>query len=432
MNGPAFSFTSRVRPVIEIGIGAANVPTGLALWDDARWDDPGALWAGDEPAWHEVTCDGISALIRRDRARNTDRFTPAECTIEVENITGWADGTSSADVPGELSLRPGRPIRVGVTHVTLGTFWRFRGTIDSVTPKYDAEETDTSTFVCTDVLGEVGRAKVTELDPSGAGEFAHDRFDRVLDAVPWLSSKRIVAMTGTTLVAGRLDGQVEDLLGRIADSIGGACFGDVNGNVVLAGQEWQSYAEGADPDGTIGNTDPSDVCPSGWLRPFDRRDIATRVILDRELPADEAPAEPLVFDDQDGQVRYGVEPFERLDLWTESDGRLTTIGSRILVARGAGTMPRIEAVSLDAANGDSTVDLMAQMSVHKPSRYRCLLQLPRGEVFDADHFVTGLVETITPDSWEIEASMDLATPFMVGAGAEWDENNGWDRSMWAA
>src|SRR4029077_9823850 len=102
---------------------------------------------------------------------------------------------------------------------------------------------------------------------------------------------------------------------------------------------------------------PADVCPTRWERPFDRTDITTRVIIGRD--ADTAQ----LLDDAPAQILYGIEPYERTGLLTESDAGITRLGQRILRTRGAATAPRVRSVSLDAATATHAPDLISTVGV---------------------------------------------------------------------
>lgn len=438
MTTSAFTFTRRARPLLEIGLGSTSTPQSTSLWDGAHWDNTvDAHWAGVEPAWVDVSCYGLSSHIDIGRARNADTFPVGRCDVIVDNTTGWADAPNDPFDPTDpsLSLRPGRQLRVGVEHATLGTRWLYRGYIDSIEPIYDAADGDTVMFRCVDALGEVGRAKQIALTAAvGASDNAAQRANRILNLVGWASQKRRLDPNGVPFVASVLEGQVVDLLGRCADSALGTLYADETATIVLRNQEWQSYLAGTPPDATIGNVDPGDVCPTAYTRAFDRSEIATRVILGRDMPpgTDPLPADRQ-YDNAVAQVYYGIEPVERTDLWTETNAHLDRIGNRLLTTRGPASMPRIAAVSLDAATGDDVVDLLTTLSIYKPSRYLARLTQPRGAVFAVESFATGIVHDIDSDSWTADISLDAAAPFEVStAPAHWDDpDDGWDRAAWA-
>lgn len=261
MATPRFTWTDRARPIVQIGIGYAYVDERSALWDQARWDTPGDVWGGAEPAWRDVACDTFTFRCEYGRQRSTDRFVVGQASVVVWNATGWAD-PNVADEPGTLTMRPGRAIRVGVEHVNLGTRWLFRGFIDALTPVYSPTDTDTVELSCIDALGEVNRAKLLPLpDPMYAGDSVDVRIARLLDAASWPESKTRLQPTGDTLIATTMGGQLADMLGQAADSGGGNVFGDLDGNVVYRARDWQVFAPGTPPDGTIGNVEHGHTIP---------------------------------------------------------------------------------------------------------------------------------------------------------------------------
>jgi hypothetical protein len=152
-----FTFTSRVRPVVEIGVSQSRAQLGAAQWDTALWDNAAATWATGEPIWEDVTCNVRTAHLERGRSAVTDRFAPGVATLMVDNTSGWAD-VQPTPAPGPLQMRPGLEIRVGVFHEVYAMVWLFRGYIDAVTPVY-APGDNTVQIDCVDALGEVNRGK---------------------------------------------------------------------------------------------------------------------------------------------------------------------------------------------------------------------------------------------------------------------------------
>lgn len=482
----AFTWTNRVRPVVELGVGDLRVPVGSAKWDTARWDNAAAVWAGVDPTWVDITCECYTARCSYGRDHANDRFTAGVASIYANNASGWADPDVSED-PAALTMRPGRAIRFGIVHINYGTRWLFRGFIDKITPTYlPEEEADSVLIDCIDALGEVNRAVLKPIAVAAhAGETASARIGRILDLAQWEPTKRDVLPSSTTLIATDDGGQVADLLSRTADSAGGSVFGDLNANIAFRNRDWQTYVPGTPPDGIIGNVDPGipgyfvpwqpaqpayldpsittggtetitdqrgrvwtvdqagaivrakpetpgywvegvpgDVCPVSWQRPFDRADLATRVIMGR----DEATA--VVVNDPVGQTLYGIEPFVQVDLQTERDDMLLYLANRVLKVRSFETAPRVRSVEIDGRTAVNAIDLMTTVDIWKPSRYRCRLEQPRGEVFDAEHFATGAVHELGADYWTLSLSLDLAAPW-AAAGGHWD-SAAWDQATWDA
>lgn len=90
-----FSFTNRVRPVLEVGIGSSVFDAGSALWDVSLWDV--GTWNGDEPLWTDVSCDVVEVLTESGRGRVMDAFPVGTATVTVYNQTGWADPSTDAE-----------------------------------------------------------------------------------------------------------------------------------------------------------------------------------------------------------------------------------------------------------------------------------------------------------------------------------------------
>lgn len=332
-----------------------------------------------------------------------------------------------------LRLRPGRAIRVGVNHITLGTRWLFRGFIDEIAPRDSPEDWSTVTLKCIDALGEAGRAKIVSDVETGADEQSRTRFARILNEIQWPTTKRSISTSAVRpLYKAELDGQVVDLLRQTADSEGGACYADVEGRILLQHHDWL-LRSAADPvDATIGNVGVGDVCPGAWERSFARGDIATRVIIRVDAPSDVTQPAAIVTDDPDNQVLYGIEPYERTDLWTRDFNDRAQIAYRQLAQRSASlSMPRIKGVAIDASTSTAAVDLLTRLSVHTPSRYRGRLQTDRGLVFDSRFFAAGVTHDLSAEEWHADISLDRAYPYeqLDPVDFIWDTAR-WDRSLW--
>lgn len=416
-----------VRPWCQLGIGDTRTPTGQARWDVSRWDDPAALWASTEPTWLDVSCESIYASSTAGRVRIIDRFTPGLGELTVRNVDGWADMTGPAVPPASLPMRPGRQVRWGVATAT-GRYPVFRGYIDQADPLYLPYGLDTVTCTTFDALAEVGRITLDELGAAvGDGETADVRVARILDAAGWPPGPyRRLDGTAGRVQATTLGGSVADLLGLTADSVGGVVFGDVDGRLVFRRRDWQTYPSTDPPDATIGNLEPGDVCPSSWELSWARADVAAVARMRRP------DGTGVTVVNADAERMIGPEPFDRTDLITFDDGTLTTLANRALQTRGVDTMPRVTAVTLDAARdpGDgSYVELMATARPETPTRLRCRLRDNDRDVFDGELFVTSVDHTITPTGrWFCRFGLDVAAPFAADAGY-WDRAR-WDRSTW--
>lgn len=422
MSLPKFSFSSRARPFIEVGTGDVRTDLGVARWDVAHWDNPAdATWSGAEPLWVDETCYGYTIELAAGRQRNTDVFAPATATIALDNSDGWADATL-------LTLRPGRSLRVGVDHATLGRHVLFRGIVDAVAQSYRPGGGDTVEISAVCMLGDVGRSDLAKLGaPVGAGEPADVRVNRILNVVKFPGSKRDVQQSATTCLATDHGRQVADAFNIVAESTGGAIYGDTKGNIVFRDRDWQMFLDTSLPDAAIGNVTTGDVCPSEFHLSHRRDDLVTQVILGREG----VDTVPFTYDQASGQGLYGVETFSATDLVCETTTDLNAIATRLFRVRGGySSTERVERVLVDAARSDDALDLITTASpFDPPSRYRCRLRLGRGVVFNAQMLVTGVRHSMTPTSWTCDIDLDDAAPFESSV-ARWDSAH-WKLSYWA-
>jgi hypothetical protein len=415
-----------VWPWAELGIGDTRAPTGQARWNVSRWDQATARWASTEPTWLDVSCEVHDAHSFNGRDRMVDRFIPGTADVTFRNEDGWADLTPHPVPPAALPLRPGRQLRYGVDTAT-GRHVLWRGYIDEALPiyaPYGSDVVETNGF---DALTEAGRAPLAAVASVGAGETVTARLGRILDAAAWPPTYRDVDASGVTLQATTLGAATVDLLGQAAESAGGALFGDLTGRVAFRARDWATYLPGTPPDAVVGNIDPAAVCPATWELSWRRRDVAAVVTMGR---ADDVSVTVV---DQTAQTVIGPEPFERADLITADVDTLGVLAGRALETRAYTTMPRVEAVTLDAANdpGDGrVVELMATARPETPTRLRCQLAARDGRVvFDADMFVTAVDHTITDTGrWSCRLTLDVAAPY-AAAGGRWDRSR-WDLATW--
>jgi hypothetical protein len=223
-----------------------------------------------------------------------------------------------------------------------------------------------------------------------------------------------------------LGNQMADLLTILAESVGGAVYGDENGKVVFRGLDWQIHLPSDPVDYTVGNVDPSDIAPVSWRMSDRREDFVTQVIVGRETDAT-----PLTFDSGTGQREYGVETWEATDLICSSSTQLQRVGLRILRTRGFGSARRVDGLTLNAQQAsDVGRDLMWRVDPFVPYRLRCRHESSHGLVFDQKMFVTGVTHRMTPGEWECELNLDSSTPWEAVAGS-WDEA-AWDKNVWSA
>ena len=170
-------------------------------------------------------------------------------------------------------------VRIGIDHQTLGTHWLFRGFVEGLEPTYVPDVEDAVRIECVDSLGEAGRVDVDDGQFHNPFLAAAGRIRQILDAASWPKHFRSI-FDDATLMSRPSSGKALDGLTQVAESCGGAVYGDpVSGDVVFKGQDWQGPAAGADPEAWITNYRPDfepgvpRVCPSGWEMSSQRQDM---------------------------------------------------------------------------------------------------------------------------------------------------------------
>ncbi len=426
-----FTFTDEYRPLVELGLGDTRIEeTELAgQWNVDEWNDPGALWAGTAPLWLDITDKVFELECSYGRERTTDLFAPGTATLLIDNRDGWGDPLPPDDDPAFLTLRSGRPLRISLVHDVAGTRVIWRGYIDGLEPRYDANDFEAITVSAVCALGEVGRVPLAELAVAvGSGELAGTRVARILNAAKWPNILRSIETTGVTMLPTVFGNQIADLFGVLAESVGGAIYGDENGAVVFRGRDWQMH----DPDEPVHFTIDSvtglgKAVPTAWRMSDRREDIVTQVVIGRETDA-----EPTTFDSETGQRLYGIETWQADDLVCSSASQLTRLASRLFRTRGFYSGRRVDGVTLNAATDPLTMGLMYTLSPFIPHRLRCRLELERGVIFDENMFVTGITHRMLPGEWECDVSLDRSQPWETVAG-RWDDpyQGYWDLNTWS-
>jgi hypothetical protein len=447
----------------------------------------GDRWVGRDPYWWDVTCDvyDIETFIGRERANA--QWDIGTATISLRNETGWADYPPADPAQTYLTVRPGRPIRVRASIDGGEPEWVWGGYIDVQSPTYDASDGESVTLECIDAKAESGRAQLGLADPPvGANETVVQRLNRYLDMIDWPPWRRDLAPSALTLQATSLDARVVDLVNLAADSALGFAYGDREGRVAFRPRDWAAFLPSDPIAGIIGNygtgtitggpvnlvestipqlyeqgghfveRDPglhdpvsptflvptttpglytlSDVkvvrpvCPQSWELTFAREDISTEVRFGRATdPEQVPPTAPIFREDVTAKTMFGVETFERTDLETVQTSDLVVAADRTLAVRSYRYMPRVAAVTLNAATDPGVIDAIMAADPYLPARFVCRHEANNGRhPINRTMLVTGVEHTIRPDEWETRIALDEAAPFTLAKAASW--SNGVDNT----
>lgn len=119
---------------------------------------------------------------------------------------------------------------------------------------------------------------------------------------------------------------------------------------------------------------------------------------------------PQLWFDPYGVDHYGRMTFNRTDLINTDRDLFTKLADRILEVRSSNSVPRIEAVTIDARTGDKLANmrLMSSAAPEKPSRYRMALTVGERTIYDRMMFATAVRHFIARDEWTLRITLDIA------------------------
>ena len=125
------------------------------------------------------------------------------------------------------------------------------------------------------------------------------------------------------------------------------------------------------------------------------------------------PEPPSLYIDAAGEEVYGPIVFRRLDLINNSRDLFETLADQILEVRGINSVPRIEAITIDARTNQTfpthNADLMSSCRPETPSRFQVRLQADEDRmIFDRMCFASNIRHSISRSEWTLRIGLDIA------------------------
>lgn len=119
---------------------------------------------------------------------------------------------------------------------------------------------------------------------------------------------------------------------------------------------------------------------------------------------------PQLWFDPYGVEHYGRMTFNRTDLISTDRTLFAKLADRILEVRSSNSVPRIEAVTIDARTGSKlpNMALMSSAAPEKPSRYRMALVVGSRTIYDRMMFASAVRHFIARDEWTLRITLDIA------------------------
>jgi hypothetical protein len=120
---------------------------------------------------------------------------------------------------------------------------------------------------------------------------------------------------------------------------------------------------------------------------------------------------PQLWFDPYGVDHYGRMTFNRTDLINQRRDLFTKLADRILEVRGSNSVPRLQAVTIDARTGSAPLEnmrLMSSAAPEKPSRYRMALEVDDRVIYDRMCFASAVRHYIARNEWTLRITLDIA------------------------
>jgi hypothetical protein len=423
-------YSDLAAPVVEIGVGTtdAALDNPVGLWDDALWDSAGTgAWAGIEPDWVTVEpCSLLDIETSRGRSRWTEPFDAGSASITVDtrlSALEWGDQV----VPSQLTIRPGRQLRITALHQASGiTYPIFRGWIESIVETFQPDASPTVVVNAQDALAQISHVTLPSLiAPVGDGELSGARINRILDNAEWPTMWRntdagLAPMQGTYFASGTLLDEAK----LTSDSEGGGFYADPDGIVRFRDRNWLRDApEAKTVQGIIG-AGSGEYCAAEYVPARDGADVVN------DVQVNEQGGDLQRLTDSASIANYRRRVFQKTDYICTNPSDVTRLGQRMLSSRKT-ARARIPSVSLTPVDSDTFAFVLGvRFGYRLEIKYEpgTAAMYDTGEPWTETVLVQGIAHHITTTDWTCDLTVDDASAFPQEG---WDHNAGWDVSLWA-
>lgn len=288
-------------------------------------------------AWVDVTADLRSISTTPSPGGVTDTASPASMTVVLENVTGDYDPENVAS-PYDIDVGQ---------HVRFRFDWegavypQFYGYIDEITPDYGWDPT--VTFVCTDGLAQLGRAKVR---PQAAPVFTGDRTDqrvaRILTEADWPATLRSLDKGLATCQGDTYGDFALPLTQRVVDSELGEHYVDGDGRYVFLNRTHVYTAARSTAVQALFTDSGDDIDMEGVTSTRARGELWNQASVTRDGGSEQ------FYEDVASRLKYGPQTFPRsAGTMLDSDASAAVL-TRWIVARFKQPGQKVEQISIDA------------------------------------------------------------------------------------
>lgn len=343
--------SGEVRFKVEIALETGE--SGSSLWDAATWNPGGdGIWSALEPSWIDVSALTLSAQWNRGKDRWDQRARAGSASCDFDNTEGQFNPTFGATLPGQLTLRPGRLIRIS-GDAGEGYIPQFTGVIDSIDDIYRDGAHDITTRVqAFDWFGYWAIHNPPALESPIAAERPDQRIDRLLDLVGHPTEWRALETAVHNLQASNLGRAYLDEMGIAADSEGGLFFIDGNAFAVMQNQDYRTTNPRATSfQWSVGNGDVDALkllaADGDWSLQRIQNDIRLARAGGTEQRVQNTASDAL----------YGQRTFARFDYENTTDAEVEALAN-IRLEENQWDAIRIDTITIEATTQEATRDLL--------------------------------------------------------------------------
>ena len=324
-----------------------------SIWGTGTWQDNGGgdgIWSGIQPSWIDVTDLCLGADWNRGRDRWDQRARTGSGTFDFDNTDGQFNPTFGESLPGQLSLRPGRFIRIS-GEAGAGFIPQFTGVIDDIDDRYRDGAWDITTRVhAVDAFGKWARWNPPALASVVPAERTDQRIDRILDLVTFPDVWRSLEVGIHSVQSSDLPRAYLDEMGITSDSEGGLFFMDGNSFAVLQNLDYRATADRAiNNQFSVGNGDTDDLKLLGADSDWSLQRIQNDIRLARSGGSEQR------VQNSTSQSLYGLRTFRRSDYENVSDVEVLTLAENRL------DQNQWDAIRIDEIRVEATTRESAQL-----------------------------------------------------------------------
>lgn len=404
-----------IRLYVWVAIQAGSTFT----WGQSDTDNlnAGNVWGGGstgpvapaERLWVDVSCDVRRLETHIGGAKSDGAITKSEagtCTLTLADpnrIYDPLNPESPWQYAGRSRLSPGTPIWVWAELQEEGgtvSTWRiFTGTVDYWQEDWKLHKGEREAqVIASNATRDLVNLDWGEQPAQGAGEFVHERIQRILSHYGYTDDTELDE-SAITLQATTLAQSAWELLGRVTDDELGALWLDESN--VLRFRSRDTWLSVADPVVSVG-------CPDGYDSVVGA-EVKASGEMHNAIYASNTGGTTQVARSEQSISLYGPHNYKRTDLGMQSDGQAGAWATFLLQVQG---YPRaqIGSVTLRPAFTPEMWDTLLGLKLIE-DRVRVQWQPPGEALVEATARVIAVDHSIDRFAWEVELDLTMADLF---------------------